>query len=481
MQRHGLTLVEFLVVLAIVAVLASFLFPIFSRTRSHPQVTCTSNVRQLSTAVQMYNQDNQHRYPGRNWNDATLTYVGSQKIFFCPEDKKAGVISKPVSYGYNGLLLRADGTGCSEAQVISPTEIGAICDAMPSKEWSAGAGIIGGGGLCHTEEIVAIAPRHTGVVMGYCDGHAKFFPGKQPGMKDQSNPISRAFFQANALGLIDNPAGGLHDFTPLRWHNGGFVIDGDPCTRPLLKAAAEAWRVKASAHYHSKGFLGQYATDKRPMDFLWGTADGVKPAGNAIAIARDAMVVIVSRQTKLTAVTTQQYLLTRNQLVTLFTDQGGFVDPDNPATSGAARVVYTFNTRSGSRAYLEHQILGGVAVGNRAKVVKDDREMTNTVAADPYGVGYCSAAFTDPDKVRTLDYRYANGVVAHFPSDDPKHPSVYPANPTWPFIRTLYAVCGGNTWRADGAGIGNVMLAPDAPGTRALRDGPLFQASYWAP
>jgi hypothetical protein len=69
-----------------------------------------------------------------------------------------------------------------------------------------------------------------------------------------------------------------------------------------------------------------------------------------------------------------------------------------------------------------------------------------------------------------------------YPSADPKtRYQLTDLPPDWPFIRTLYAVCGGDAWRADGGGVANVMLAPGASGTRALRAGPLFRGGYWAP
>jgi len=60
--QRAFTLVELLVVIAIVAILAAMLFPVFSRAREKArQVTCTSNLRQLGNAIQMYAQDYDER------------------------------------------------------------------------------------------------------------------------------------------------------------------------------------------------------------------------------------------------------------------------------------------------------------------------------------------------------------------------------------------------------------------------------------
>jgi hypothetical protein len=76
-----------------------------------------------------------------------------------------------------------------------------------------------------------------------------------------------------------------------------------------------------------------------------------------------------------------------------------------------------------------------------------------------------------------------NKHIHFYPSNDAKTRWVVPEHPPadWPFLRTLYVVFGGKAWRADGKGFGNIMLAPGAPGAKALQDGPLFQGSYFKP
>ncbi len=57
-RRAGFTLIELLVVLAIIAILAAILFPVFAQARKKARsITCTSNLRQIGTAMQMYAQD----------------------------------------------------------------------------------------------------------------------------------------------------------------------------------------------------------------------------------------------------------------------------------------------------------------------------------------------------------------------------------------------------------------------------------------
>jgi prepilin-type N-terminal cleavage/methylation domain-containing protein/prepilin-type processing-associated H-X9-DG protein len=58
LRTRGFTLIELLVVIAIIAILAAILFPVFAQAREKArQATCTSNLKQIGNAFQMYLQD----------------------------------------------------------------------------------------------------------------------------------------------------------------------------------------------------------------------------------------------------------------------------------------------------------------------------------------------------------------------------------------------------------------------------------------
>src|SRR5437870_4404146 len=58
LHRKGFTLIELLVVIAIIAILAAILFPVFAQARNKARAAvCSSNLKQIGTAVQMYAQD----------------------------------------------------------------------------------------------------------------------------------------------------------------------------------------------------------------------------------------------------------------------------------------------------------------------------------------------------------------------------------------------------------------------------------------
>ena len=73
--RRAFTLIELLVVIAIIAILAAILFPVFAQAREKArQTACSSNLRQVGTAFQLYMQDNDERLPDRR--DLKLSLPG---------------------------------------------------------------------------------------------------------------------------------------------------------------------------------------------------------------------------------------------------------------------------------------------------------------------------------------------------------------------------------------------------------------------
>ncbi len=86
-KPNGFTLVELLIVMAIVAVIVAILFPVFAGVRERGRRTvCQSNLKQIALAMQQYVQDNDGSYPAiHNWAFAANSYAKNAEIFRCPD------------------------------------------------------------------------------------------------------------------------------------------------------------------------------------------------------------------------------------------------------------------------------------------------------------------------------------------------------------------------------------------------------------
>lgn len=104
MKRNGFTLPEMLVVVALVAIIAALLFPVFAGARRQAKArNCVSNLSQIYHAMSMYGEDNDGWVPpvapakaksgmngywyeggGRRWAEYVTSYSKEPSLVFCP-------------------------------------------------------------------------------------------------------------------------------------------------------------------------------------------------------------------------------------------------------------------------------------------------------------------------------------------------------------------------------------------------------------
>ncbi len=164
-HTSAFTLVEFLVVIAIIAILAAMLLPVYARSRSAAQrADCVSNLRQLGLATQLYwNENNENGFPlwtkvdgtGKTWwfgwlgdgqdgqrtfdlsAGALFRYLYGNNVRLCPvlnpaanpqfQPKGTNTI---FSYGCNRYVFVAPSQPpVNTCQLVRPTETALFADA----------------------------------------------------------------------------------------------------------------------------------------------------------------------------------------------------------------------------------------------------------------------------------------------------------------------------------------------------------------
>jgi len=160
------------VILPLVAIPAAIMFPVFARARDAAQQSaCLNNVKQLSTAMQMYASDWENTYPlAENWNDALRDYLPKlaantsasprKGVWNCPSAK-----STQPSYALNRMLA-----GVADKDVNFVAQTVGIFESMP------GMNQVGG-----PELFPSPARHHNGHSVGFADGHVRSVDASQVG------------------------------------------------------------------------------------------------------------------------------------------------------------------------------------------------------------------------------------------------------------------------------------------------------------
>lgn len=235
---QGFTLVELLVVIAVIAILAAILFPVFSRARAKArQASCESNMHELGVAILMYAQDHGDVLPAwcfgalsgndngpaqgaYTWDTVIQPYLKNTQILTCPNSPFGRVVGgtgpdkgQPIrSYAMPRYVGDPEGT-------FRP---GGACDYPCPMDWpplpdqtvllmekgERGIGIVGDAAgenffQSHSSSSAGGLSKafyhNEGKNFLFLDGHVKWFKGG-------SGPFA-ALVDLAAYGLTEPPAG----------------------------------------------------------------------------------------------------------------------------------------------------------------------------------------------------------------------------------------------------------------------------------
>jgi prepilin-type processing-associated H-X9-DG protein len=203
------------VVIAIIAILAAILFPVFARARAKAQQnSCLSNVKQLDLGYLMYCNDWDGVLPnfyvgnqpsGNCWFDQISPYVKNTQIYLCPSDAPSenGMgANELTTWGYMAnwdAIYFSTASPAYKLDIIQyPAEMWFIADGLSGGK----AGNSGQFDQTHRCDSFGSDPvnangcvpfRHnSGANLGFGDGHAKWLSGGALVLLVRGSPIGSA-------------------------------------------------------------------------------------------------------------------------------------------------------------------------------------------------------------------------------------------------------------------------------------------------
>jgi len=184
--RGGFTLIEMLVVVAIITILAAMIYPVYEIANKRAEsASCGMNLRHVAMAAGLYAADYDDLLVparvsvgppgtlGTTWEVLLLPYHRCEQMYLCPADQMAspasGCVSLKHSYGINldlTMLGGYNGSSCHEGQISDPTQTILFFELKGSvRQFGASYGYHG---------LSRLDRHNTGSQYSYVDGHARW-------------------------------------------------------------------------------------------------------------------------------------------------------------------------------------------------------------------------------------------------------------------------------------------------------------------
>ena len=201
-RTRAFTLVELLVVIAVIGILAALLLPSLGRANERGRATtCLNNVREVDVAIRLYADDHNDALPvlpspnpypngvGAYYKQLVKSYLGltgpaspTEKIFICPSDQ---YICKQLGHAYTSYTFNGWELGPDSLPRITGHHLGGLKN--PARAVLVGEFTAFFGGSWHpvVQNDYIDAPN----ILGFADGHAATTKIYWDGYSD-SNPCN---------------------------------------------------------------------------------------------------------------------------------------------------------------------------------------------------------------------------------------------------------------------------------------------------